>query len=342
MSVTLGFLVQFVLGAFLSWRQTAMVNALVPVFCLIFLSFIPESPIWLLAKNKPKKARESIAWLRGWTSLDNVDEEFEELSKKIKEEQEFRDKNTSKSMFACVKFLLKKEIYWPLAVVCYTFFLAYFNGSETVTIYAIEIFKAFQTTIDEYFATVLLGLIQLLSGIISLFLINRLGKRLLTFISLFGTGISFLVVSIYIYSVNILQLNQDLTSNTTKHWVPAVFLVLSAFFSFIGIIFLPWTLIGEVFPNEERAKASGLASAIAYVFGFLSNKIFLYSEKYIYLPGVFMVYACISLLGLVGLHFILPETEGKTIHEICNHFKGKIKLDNKVKRKTEDVCLQNP
>lgn len=40
------------------------------------------------------------------------------------------------------------------------------------------------------------------------------------------------------------------------------------------------------------------------------------------LPGTFGLYAAVSLAGAVALYLVLPETEGRTLQEIQEHFAG--------------------
>lgn len=40
------------------------------------------------------------------------------------------------------------------------------------------------------------------------------------------------------------------------------------------------------------------------------------------LPGTFCFYSSVSLLGCIILYFALPETEGRTLFEIEEHFSG--------------------
>ncbi|XP_065723249.2 facilitated trehalose transporter Tret1 isoform X2 [Drosophila suzukii] len=106
-------------------------------------------------------------------------------------------------------------------------------------------------------------------------------------------------------------------------WVPLILLLLSAFFSHLGIRMLPWILIGEVFPAEIRNTASGFAGGVGYIFGFLANKLFLVMLSALTLPGTFAFYASVAFVGTIVLYFTLPETEGRTLGEIEAHFSKK-------------------
>ncbi|EDV93542.1 facilitated trehalose transporter Tret1 isoform X2 [Drosophila grimshawi] len=106
-------------------------------------------------------------------------------------------------------------------------------------------------------------------------------------------------------------------------WVPLILLLLSAFFSHLGIRMIPWVLIGEVFPADIRNSASGFAGGVGYVFGFLANKLFLVMISTLTLPGTFAFYAMVAFIGFAVLYFTLPETEGRTLGEIEAHFSNK-------------------
>ncbi|XP_068157840.1 facilitated trehalose transporter Tret1 isoform X1 [Drosophila tropicalis] len=106
-------------------------------------------------------------------------------------------------------------------------------------------------------------------------------------------------------------------------WVPLILLLLSAFFSHLGIRMIPWILIGEVFPAEIRNSASGFAGGVGYIFGFLSNKLFLSMVGALTLQGTFAFYASVAFFGTIVLYFSLPETEGRSLGEIEAHFSKK-------------------
>lgn len=326
--------------------MVALVNCFMPVLSFILLIFVPETPIWLISKNRLEEAKRSIAWLRGWVKVEDIEDEFQELYKQI-----HITKNNEKqpTFIDKLKLFKDKTFLWPYFVVAFTFFLSHFNGSTTLGIYAIKLFAAIKAPIDKYYATVIMGGVQLVGCIMCMVLINILGKRLLNFISLIGTSLCLIVVATYAQKNDMFNFeksftNSNIANNTsnstisnidveTYHWTPLCFLLLSAFLSYIGIRILPWVLTGEVYPTEIRAAASGFSGGTGYIFNFISSKIFLSLVSLLTLPGIFWFYSIMGIVGTAGLYFVLPETEGKSLYEVTEHFAGRTKLRNSVGRK---------
>lgn len=86
MAVISGVLTQFLLGTFLHWRSVALVSSVLPVVACILLFFVPESPYWLASKNRLDEAQKSIAWLRGWLQVEDVEKEFKEFYEQYKKQ----------------------------------------------------------------------------------------------------------------------------------------------------------------------------------------------------------------------------------------------------------------
>ncbi|XP_064549236.1 facilitated trehalose transporter Tret1 isoform X2 [Drosophila montana] len=125
-------------------------------------------------------------------------------------------------------------------------------------------------------------------------------------------------------------------------WVPLILLLLSAFFSHLGIRMIPWVLIGEVFPADIRNSASGFAGGVGYVFGFLANKLFLVMLSALTLPGTFAFYATVAFIGTVVLYYTLPETEGRTLAEIEAHFSKKSDMNLLRKQPPQTASEKQP
>lgn len=79
----------------------------------------------------------------------------------------------------------------------------------------------------------------------------------------------------------------------------------------------------QVYPMEVRSAAAGVSSAIGYLIGFLSNKLFLSMVSAFTLNGTFWFYSAVSFIGCIALYFILPETENRTLEEVQAFFDKK-------------------
>lgn len=74
--------------------------------------------------------------------------------------------------------------------------------------------------------------------------------------------------------------------------------------------------------TQVRSSATGIAGSIGYVFNSVANKVYLYMVNGMSMPGTFLFYALINFAGGVLLYFILPETEGRSLKEIEEHYAG--------------------
>nr|XP_023016951.1 facilitated trehalose transporter Tret1-like isoform X1 [Leptinotarsa decemlineata] len=346
-SIVLGIFGQFLLGSFLSWRVLAVVNCAFPIASLILLMIIPETPVWLITKKRLEEAKKSLAWLRGWTSVENIEDEFQVLYKEITIDGDDGKELLSNKLLN-MKLFGKLNFIWPYSLITLAFVLCHFNGNSALQVYAIKVFKTFKTPLSEYYCTAIMGLAQLLGCIVCITFIKFLGKRVINFISTAATGICFIIVGTYAYMNNIEYLENPANDTSSAdnstyfhQWIPVTFLVFSTFFSFCGVKILPWVLIGELFCNEIRASAAGLSAAVGYIISFFASKLFLDMVATMTLPGMFWFSGGIGVIGTIVLYFVLPETEGKSLFEITEHFAGRNKLTNSV-RKSKPSGRCNP
>ncbi|XP_049786162.1 facilitated trehalose transporter Tret1-like [Schistocerca cancellata] len=319
-SVIVGVFTQFLLGNLLPWRTVALVNLVCPVAAVIALCFVPESPHWLVGKGRLAAAEKALCWLRGWVQPEDIRQELNELVVTIggagsadKAGASAATQQQQQRQQPAWRNYLKRTFVRPYLLVSASFAIGHFCGMTTVQTYAVVVFSQLGAPAGRYTATLLLGVAQLLGALTGVCSVHRFGKRPLALLSAAGNGACFVVVAI-------LAAHSGPASEDSNTWTPSLILVAASFMSHVGLRMLPWILIGEVYPAEVRGTASGASGSMGYILGFAANKSFLSLVHTVSLAGTLMLYGCVSLLGCVLLFFVLPETEGHSLHEIEAHF----------------------
>ena len=74
----------------MEWRIAVSLYAVVPICCFIMVVMSPESPYWLICKNRNEDALKSLTILRGKSNIDLVNKDFASISRnyEIQIEQE--------------------------------------------------------------------------------------------------------------------------------------------------------------------------------------------------------------------------------------------------------------
>lgn len=175
-----------ILGSFLSWRQVSLVVSILPVIIVSAMCFVPESPNWLLSKNRPKSAQKSMQWLRGWVSADGVHDEFTRLQNHIASVQnacEFCAEEPVQCRHLKAKFcdkiheLRRKRTLKPLILANSLSIFMEFCAVIVMRPYIIQIVKAYGIPLDAHFTATTLSLISIVGNCCFLILVKVFGKR---------------------------------------------------------------------------------------------------------------------------------------------------------------------
>ncbi|KAJ0183839.1 hypothetical protein K1T71_000262 [Dendrolimus kikuchii] len=347
MCIILGVFTQFLFGLFMYWRTVAVVNIIFTISAVIALFFIPESPHWLASRKRYAEAKKSLQWLRGWTTADAVEQELKDIRALYNKEKDTED--VEESLKEKINHYFKRSFLVPYFIISLAFFVGHFSGMTTLQTYAVSIFQLLEAPLDKYYATLVLGIIQIIGSGMCVLLVHYSGKRPLALISTAGASICCLLVACYdLYlqtkiSPNAIKKPTLNTSNTNLtdigsidqqaySWIPTTLLFLLAFVTHFGIRLLPWILVGEIFNAKTRSGGAGLSGAIGYIFGFLTNKMYISMVDTLSIWGTYGFYSLVCFIGSIIFYFILPETEGKKLNEIEDHFAGIRKMSNEVYR----------
>ena len=134
-----------------SW-STITILCNIPPLCTIFVMFfMPESPFYLVSKNKEIAALESLIWLRGNTN--DVNFELEQLKKSLQEQQE----NTN---FSRKKLFTQGVYFKPFIIALTLMFAQQFSGIAVITQYMKPIFLQAGSTLDAGLSSFIVNLVQ--------------------------------------------------------------------------------------------------------------------------------------------------------------------------------------
>ncbi|XP_061704521.1 facilitated trehalose transporter Tret1-like [Cydia pomonella] len=357
MCIIIGVFTQFLFGLFMYWRTVALVNIIFTILAVIALFFVPESPHWLVSRKRYDEAKSSLQWLRGWTHSSAVEKELRDIQALYKNKK-VQSEDSDETIREKLSYYLERTFLIPFFLVSYCFFIGHFSGMTTLQTYAVSIFQMLEAPIDKYYATLILGIVQILGSSACVALVHYTGKRPLAVFSTAGAGICCVLVAAYDGYIQMHSVPEESITDTDMSgtlnsdiarsimsgysWIPTSLLLMLAFITHTGIRLLPWILIGEVFSAKTRSGGAGLASGAGYIFGFLTNRLYVALLDNISIRGTYGLYGAVSLTGCLVLYFILPETEGKELGDIENHFAGIKKLGNEVYRppkKTKEVTM---
>lgn len=309
-AVSFGILVVHICGTFLHWQKTATICSLFPLLCFIIVSFVPESPSWLLSKGDVERARESFTWLRG-----SGPEAMEELQDLIDKQLRTKpDGGVTMSWKNLHEEVSKPGFLRPLLVILVFFFVMQFSGVNIVIFYSVAIMKDTlgKGGLNEYTATILIDFVRLIMSIVACGLLKSVGRRPLAIFSATGTALSLSGLSVY----HFLKTNSSDEPAGSLSWLPLVFLVAYISFISIGMMPLPWCMTGELFPLSVRGLGSGISAAFNFMVFFVVIKTGPNMFQTIGPEGSFLIYGAVALFGALFLYLALPETKNRTLQQI--------------------------
>ena len=274
------------------WRWMLGVEGIPALIYSVMIFRIPESPRWLISKfNDQVKAREILTR----TDPDGVDEA---IRLAIEEEKNMKQKSGFGVLFS-PRFFSSTM----LAVM-----FAFFNqvsGINAIIYFAPRIFEmAGISSENALISTIGIGLINLFATFFGLYLIDRLGRKILMYIGSCG----------YIISPALMAYN-FLGPGIPAFWLPIFVFGFIASHA-VGQGAVIWVFISEMFPNELRAYGQSLgsfthwilAAVIANVFPFFANS---------FGPGYIFAFFCAMMVWqLLWVMFKMPETKGRSLEEI--------------------------
>ncbi|KAK2514975.1 Slc2a8 [Columba guinea] len=315
--VVTGILGAYVAGITLKWRWLAVLCSFPSCIMLLFMSFMPETPRFLLNRNKRAEAVAALCFLRG----PHADHEWEcqQVEARVQEEglnlSEFKN----------------PSIYRPLLIGVALMFFQQITGINAVMFYAETIFEEANFK-DSRMASVVVSSIQVCFTAVAALIIDKTGRKVLLYISGLIMALSTALFGLYFKMVlpngnNSSNSDVWFTLNSASpgtessiSWLAVVSLGLFVAGFALGWGPVPWLLISEIFPLKARGISSGACVLTNWGMAFLVTKEFHDLIGFLTSCGTFWLFSAFCCLNVIFTAFYVPETKGQTLEQIEAYF----------------------
>lgn len=207
-----------------------------------------------------------------------------------------------------------------------------FSGTTAITFYAQTIFKEAGDNVSAHHASMIYFSVQLLVTIISSSIVDKAGRKPLLIISITGSAITLFLEGLFFYFKS-----SKLINTTSYDFVPLVLLILFVVIFSVGMQSIPILMLGELFPTSVKAFALCLADIYYSLVASVASKFLQVMKDSYGMHMAFFGFSFFSVLGLIFIIFVVPETKGKNLEEIQAFLKGQTTHDHSKCDKEECV-----
>ncbi|MBN4067197.1 sugar porter family MFS transporter [Simkania negevensis] len=276
-----------------NWHAMLGISAIPSAILFVLMFFLPETPRWLVMKGKVSLAKKVLSKISDSDvegTVEKIHRQSEVQSVHFKELFSPRYKS---ALFAGVLLAIFQQV----------------TGVNTVIYYAPTIFSLGGASSDTaaIVSTVGVGVVNVVFTVISLFLIDRVGRRPL------------LLIGTFLMALGLGSLGYGTQFVGHEEWVSwlvhiSLFVYIAGFA--IGLGPIAWLFIAEIYPLQARGKAMSCATTANWGINFLVAFTFLTLLQRIGASATFYLYAGICMVAWFYILAKIPETKDKTLEEI--------------------------
>jgi sugar porter (SP) family MFS transporter len=300
-AITFGILLAYVIDYFLlglgenSWRYMMAVPAIFGTAYLVFLlTSLPESPRWLLSRNRKD---EAVIIMKKTGGQQLIIDELPEMEKTILIEKS-KEKIRLGEIF---KGKIGKIVLIGTLIAAFQ----QITGINAVIMFAPDIFQASgSATVDSLMLSVIVGLVNFFMTIVALWLVDKKGRKTLLLWGAVGMAISLAYLSFEF-------------AKPVQNGI-GVLIALLLYISFFAASFAPvmWVIISEIYPNRVKGVAMSFSTAVSWLCTFLTVYFAPVIQGTLGFKYLFGIFGAFSILAFVFVKIWIPETKGKSLEEI--------------------------
>ena len=294
--ILLAYVVDYAFAASQGWRWMLGLAVVPAAVFAIGMILLPESPRWLVKNGHREEARKVLGRIR---TAAGADAELKDIEASIQHSEE-RGRLSD---------LLHPSLRAALVVGIGLAILQQITGINTVIYYAPLIIQSagIPSASGAILATAGIGVVNVLMTIVSMWLIDRAGRR-----PLLLTGIAGMVVTLFAlgYAFHAPMHGGSLATVA----VICMMLYVASFAISLGPIF--WLLIAEIYPTTVRSSAEGLSATFNWGSNLLVSLTFLTLLEAMDASRTFWLYGVFAIGAWIFSYYLVPETKGRTLEEI--------------------------
>ncbi|KAL2064513.1 hypothetical protein VTL71DRAFT_3650 [Oculimacula yallundae] len=310
----IGYGLQYVKGNW-SWRALILFQIVFAVVQLIFIWKLPESPRWMISKDRHEEALKTLAKWHANGNENNLTVQFEyrEITETLRLEKEV---NQSTSY---LDFFRTKGNRWRLAIIISIGIISQYSGNAVISNYANLIYTNAGVTGQKQKLGLSIGnaLLSLIVSIGAAFLVDRVGRRPLFLVSVTGMVISFVIWTTMAAEYESHNQQQSFgIAQIVFVWIFGIFYSIG----FSGLL-VAYTL--EILPFHLRAKGILIMNVTVQAILALSaqtNPVAINNLPHGW--NFWLFYTLWDVFEAGWVYFVFPETKGPTLEEIAKVFDG--------------------
>ncbi len=300
LAVTLGILASYLVGYGLAadsaWRWMLGLGAVPGVLLILGMALLPETPRWLAGHGHVDRARAALRRLRGHAS--DIEPEMAQLRADLT--PEVRSQSHNRLGHAAARL--------PLIVGIGLAVFQQVTGINTVIYFAPVIFQAsgLSSASAAILATAGIGVVNVGMTLVAIWLVDRVGRRILLLWGLAGMGVSLCMLALAFL----------LGSGPLLGWLTAGSLTVYVGCFAIGLGPVFWLLISEIFPLAVRGRGMSAATIANWLANLVVALTFLDLVDVLGRPGIFSLYAALTFGAVVFAYKLVPETKGLSLESV--------------------------
>lgn len=295
LGVFLSFVVSYLFSSSGNWRLMIGLGVVPAIILGIAVFYLPESPRWLVAKERIKKAKNILTNLYGSAEADTRIRDIQDVVTK--------DKVNIKIFFEQKPYL--KVVFIGAAVSFFTQTV----GINAFNYYAPTIFRetGFASPSTATFYTMFMGLTLVLSTISSLFFIDKIGRRKPLLLGTLGVLMTLLCITCgFAFVSNPLALG----------WIFLISAVVFMLFHGISIGPACFLIPSEVFPLRVRGLGMGVSVAFNWGANVIVAALVPVIIQYLGVASLFGAFFIVTLIAWIVFYYYIPETKGTSLEQI--------------------------